>query len=117
MLPFALGRFRRTYEATRRKYADPSEGFARLYLDSCVYDPAVLAFLVARAGAERVMLGSDSPMSIAELHPVALVRAAGLDQSQCSAILGGNAQRVFRLRTDCRCGRPAPQAGDNHRLS
>ena len=104
-LPYALGRFRRTYEAAGKKYADPQAGFARLYYDSCVYDSAALEFLVARAGAEKVMLGTDSPMSIAEMHPVALVADARLKAGERTAILGANAKRVFRLRPGCDCHR------------
>jgi aminocarboxymuconate-semialdehyde decarboxylase len=102
-LPYALGRFRRTYEAAGKKYGDPQAGFERLYYDSCVYDAAALEFLVARAGAAKVMLGSDAPMSIAEMHPVALIAAARLQAGERTAILGGNAKRVFRLRPGCSC--------------
>ena len=103
MLPFALGRFRRMHEATGRKHADPVAGFERLYFDTAVYDVANLDFLVARAGADKVMLGTDAPMSIAELDPVGLVTAAALGPKERTAILSGNAKRVFRLRADCGC--------------
>ncbi len=102
-LPYALGRFRRAYEAGGKKYADPQAGFERLYFDSCVYDTAALEFLVARAGAAKVMLGTDAPMSICELHPVGLVNAARLQPEERAAILGENAKRVFKLRPDCGC--------------
>lgn len=103
-LPLALGRFRRTYEAAGRKYADPDDGFGRLFFDSCVYDAEALSFLIGRAGAERVMLGSDAPMSIAEPHPVRLVDSVPLRAHEREAILGGTARKVFRLRSDCGCG-------------
>jgi aminocarboxymuconate-semialdehyde decarboxylase len=102
-LPLALGRFRRTFQAAGRKYGDPDSGFARLFFDSCVYDAEALAFLVSRAGAERVMLGSDAPMSIAEPDPVGLVDGVALRAQEREAICGGNARRVFRLRSDCAC--------------
>lgn len=103
-LPLALGRFRRTYDAAGRKYADPVDGFGRLFFDTCVYDPDALTFLIARSSAERVMLGSDAPMSIAEQHPVRLVDSVPLRAHERAAILGGNARKVFRLRSDCGCG-------------
>lgn len=102
-LPYALGRFRRTFDAEQRRFADPDDGFRRLYFDSCVYDPQALSFLVDRAGAERVMLGSDSPMSIAETDPVGLVEAVRLRSDERKAILGDNARSVFRLRASCIC--------------
>ena len=101
MLPFALGRFRRMHEATGGKYADPVAGFERLYFDTAVYDVATLEFLIARAGADKVMLGTDAPMSIAELDPVGMVKAARLEPEARTAIFSGNAKRVFRLRCGC----------------
>ena len=101
MLPFALGRFRRMHEATGGKHADPVAGFERLYFDTAVYDVATLEFLVARAGADKVMLGTDAPMSIAELDPVGMVTAAELPPAARTAIFSGNAKKVFRLRCDC----------------
>ena len=103
LLPYTVGRFRRTYEATGRRFADPVAGFERLYFDTAVYDVAALEFLVARAGADKVMLGTDTPMSIAELDPVGMVKAARLDPDARTAICSGNAKRVFRLRADCGC--------------
>ncbi len=103
LLPVSVGRFRRTYEATGRRYADPVAGFEQLYFDTAVYDVAALEFLVARAGADKVMLGTDTPMSIAELDPVGMARAAKLEPDARTAIFSGNAKRVFRLRADCGC--------------
>src|SRR5690606_28185344 len=72
-LSCALGRFQPICEAAQKRYADPKDGFERLYFDSCVYDAEALDFLIQRATPQRIMLGTDSPMSIAELHPTALV--------------------------------------------
>lgn len=102
-VPMALGRFRRTYAAAGRKYADPDDGFSRLLFDTCVYDADALGFLIARAGAQRVMLGSDAPMSIAEVDPVGLLDSVPLQAHEREAIQGANARRVFRMRSDCAC--------------
>ncbi|MET9871839.1 amidohydrolase family protein, partial [Streptomyces sp. NPDC006386] len=40
----------------------PSEYLRDLYYDTCVYDPEVLAALVGRVGANRIVLGSDYPV-------------------------------------------------------
>ena len=102
-LPYALGRFQRTYEAGGRKFADPADGFSRLYFDSCVYDVDTLRFLISKAGAGRVMLGSDAPMSIAEAHPLRFIDSAGLQPGQRRAIVETNARSIFRLKGTCAC--------------
>jgi aminocarboxymuconate-semialdehyde decarboxylase len=102
-LPYALGRFQRTYEAGGRKFADPKDSFSRLYFDSCVYDVDTLHFLIMKAGADRVLMGSDAPMSIAETHPLQFIDRAGLRADQRQAIVETNARHVFRLRSQCNC--------------
>ena len=105
-LPYALGRFARNHELAQGRYADPRKGFAALYFDSCVFDPEALEFLVGRASAQRVMLGSDAPMTMGDPDPIAVVRNARLSEAQRNAILGDTAQGVFRIRADCACGAP-----------
>jgi aminocarboxymuconate-semialdehyde decarboxylase len=72
------------------------ESFARLYFDSVVLDPAALTFLVAKAGADHVLLGSDYPHPIGDLTPRAIVEHAELETDVRDAILGGTAAQLFR---------------------
>jgi aminocarboxymuconate-semialdehyde decarboxylase len=67
----------------------------RFYYDTAVHDPAVLRALVAFAGPEHVLLGSDFPFDMGELHPLDTVRSAELGAETEAAILGGNAQRLL----------------------
>ena len=46
-------------------------------------------------GAERVLFGSDHLTNVAP--ELAKLHAIGLDETQLAAILGGTAQRVFKL--------------------
>ena len=69
-LPFALGRLVRNVEAHPGHYADPAAGLARLHVDSCVFRPDALQFLVSLLGARRVMLGSDYPFPIGDPAPL-----------------------------------------------
>lgn len=101
-LSLARGRLRRSNTAAGGIFADPDDGLARVYVDSCVYEPAALSFIVDSFGADRVMLGTDAPMSIAELNPVGLVDSIRLRKTERDAILGDTARRVFRLR-GCAC--------------
>ncbi len=106
-LPYALGRLARTHELNPQKYSDPRKGFAALYFDSCVYDANAFEHLVKQAAPDRVMLGSDCPMPIADPAPTKVVEAVfgrgGLTDGLRRAILGETAQRVFRVRADCWC--------------
>jgi aminocarboxymuconate-semialdehyde decarboxylase len=75
----------------------PAESLRRLYYDTVVFDPNVLRELVAFAGADRVLLGSDYPFDMADARPADTVAAAGLDPAAEEAILGGNAARLLGL--------------------
>jgi aminocarboxymuconate-semialdehyde decarboxylase len=94
-LPYVLGRLARNHAINPGSTADPLESFARLYFDSVVFDPAVLAFLVAKAGPDRVLLGSDYPFPIGDLEPRQVVERAALPDADRAAILGGNAALLF----------------------
>jgi aminocarboxymuconate-semialdehyde decarboxylase len=94
-LPYVLGRLARNHAINPGSTADPLESFARLYFDSVVFDPAVLAFLVAKAGGDRVLLGSDYPFPIGDLEPRQVVERAALRDADRAAILGGNAAALF----------------------
>jgi aminocarboxymuconate-semialdehyde decarboxylase len=96
-IPYALGRLERNFELHRDEFADPREGFKRLYFDSVVYEPAPLRYLVQVAGADRVLLGSDYPFPVMDPRPQEVVRAAGFDSQTVEKIVASNAQRLFGL--------------------
>lgn len=95
-LPSLLGRLRRNYEQAIGERADPVAGYGRLYFDSVVIDPRVLRDLVALAGADHVLMGSDYPFPW-EPHPRRLIEDADPERSWEAAVLGGNARRLFGL--------------------
>jgi aminocarboxymuconate-semialdehyde decarboxylase len=97
-LPYVLGRLARNH-AINPGTADPLESFAQLYFDSVVFDPDALRFLLAKAGHDRVLLGSDYPFPIGDLAPRGIVDLAGLDTTQGEAVLAGNAQRLLTGET------------------
>lgn len=98
-LPYVLGRLARNHALHPDTTADPLESFAHLYFDSVVFDPPALAFLVAKAGPERVLLGSDYPFPIGDLSPRRVVDSAGLDGEARAAVLGGTAAALFSRST------------------
>ena len=103
-LPYALGRLKRNH-AIHADYADPLDGFRRLYFDTVLFEPRALRFLCDVVGADRVMLGSDYPFGIGDPDPCAVVEATTLTSAERRAILGETAARIFHV--ECDCGAPA----------
>jgi aminocarboxymuconate-semialdehyde decarboxylase len=100
-LPFALGRLARNHKISGGKYADPRKGFEAMYFDSCVFDADALEYLAKKAGAGRVMLGSDQPFPIGDPEPIKALDGAYFGEALKKDILGATAQSVFRVRADC----------------
>ena len=100
-LPYALGRLKRN-RAIHPEYADPEEGFRRLYFDTVLFEPLALRFLCDLVGADKIMLGSDYPFGIGDLEPRGVVDRTPLTAAERAAILGENAARIFHV--DCACG-------------
>ena len=99
-MPYYMGRIERNYAEkanTRVNMRKPPTDYLRmLYFDSCVYERAVLAHLVAKVGAERVLLGSDYP--VGEAKPVEFVcETDALSSVQQEKILGANAAALLGL--------------------
>jgi aminocarboxymuconate-semialdehyde decarboxylase len=100
-LPALRGRLRRAFavrpEARTACAAGPDASLRRLYFDSLTHDPAVLADLVAFAGPEHVLLGSDRPFDMGSADPAGELAAAGLTPGDEQLILGGNARRLLGI--------------------
>jgi len=103
-LPALRGRLRRAAavrpEARAGSDADIDGAIRRLYFDSLTHDPAVLADLVAFAGAGHVVLGSDRPFDMGSDHPADEIRSLGLDADAERQILGGTAAALLAMTTD-----------------
>jgi len=100
-LPYALGRLKRN-RVIHPEYADPEEGFRRLFFDTVLFEPRALRYLCDVVGADKVMLGSDYPFGIGDPDPCHVVDRTELTVAERDAILGGNAARIFHI--DCDCG-------------
>jgi aminocarboxymuconate-semialdehyde decarboxylase len=99
-IPFILGRLRRNHELFP-DVGDPDSGLARLFFDSVVFDPDALCYLVDRAAAGAVMLGSDYPFPIGDHSPTRVVAGAGcLSDAQRSSILGQAAGELLGIGTE-----------------
>lgn len=94
-VPYVLGRLVRNHLLDPARTRDPLESFARVYFDSVLSDSEALEFLVAKAGADHVLLGSDYPFAIGDLTPRSAVERARLTLAERERILGGTAAELF----------------------
>jgi aminocarboxymuconate-semialdehyde decarboxylase len=98
---YVLGRLEnawRHHETARGKsHLPPRDYLDRFFVDSAVFDPQALRFLIDAMGTDRVMLGSDYPFPLGEAQAGELVRHSDLPAAMKTAILGENAARFFDL--------------------
>lgn len=81
-------------QARARLAEPPDASLRRLYYDTITHDAELLGQLVAFAGADHVMLGTDHPFDMGTTRPVDEVRALGLAPEAEAAVLGGTAARL-----------------------
>jgi aminocarboxymuconate-semialdehyde decarboxylase len=74
-----------------RLESPPEASLARLYFDTILHGRPALEFLVATAGPQRVLLGSDYPFDMGTLDCVRQVRALSISDADKATILGGAA--------------------------
>ncbi|OLE41758.1 MAG: hypothetical protein AUG14_14205 [Candidatus Rokubacteria bacterium 13_1_20CM_2_68_19] len=102
-LPYHVGRFDRGHTTRPEARSDgaslPSSYLRRFHYDTLVQFTPALAYLVGVAGADRVLLGSDHPFWLGDPEPLRIVREAGLSKTAEAAILGGNAARLFHVKS------------------
>jgi len=98
-LPAVRGRLRRAHSLglPSRLMGSPDASLRRLYYDTVTHDADLLRALVAYAGADHVLLGSDRPFDMGSDDPVGEVRALALDEAAERAVLGGNAAALLGL--------------------
>lgn len=93
-LPTTLGRSDHAWRVRPEAHGcaePPSSYLKKLYFDSLVHSAAELRALVAAAGPEQVLLGSDYPFDMGSDLPVDEVQAAGLPAADEARLLAGNA--------------------------
>jgi len=100
-LPFMLGRLKHNATIHPGQFADPAEGFARLYHDTVLLDPDALQFVCGKTGPGQLMMGSDYPFPIGDMKPCDIVHQAGFSEIDTSAILGETAAKLFQLDGGC----------------
>ena len=98
-LPALRGRLAHAHsfqpQASSRLGESPEDSIRRFFFDTVTHDAQLLRELVAFAGAEQVVLGSDYPFDMADSHPLETLRSAGLEPQAEAAIAAGNAARLL----------------------
>ncbi len=98
-LPYQVGRFLHAFEVRTEPKArlrgSPQDSLARLHYDSIVHSSRALEFLIATAGAERVLLGSDYPFDMGELDCVTRVELLSVPQPERDTVLGRRAEELL----------------------
>jgi aminocarboxymuconate-semialdehyde decarboxylase len=99
-VPYMAERFDRGFHAFEdcRRHIDrpPSEYLKTWYYDTVNFDPNALRLAIEFAGVDHILAGSDYPHQIGSI-PSMLSAIGGLNLSdgERSAILGGNAARLY----------------------
>jgi len=100
-VPYQAGRIARGYVArpdlTATALSEPPEAsLRRLYFDTVLHDPHAVAALVAFAGVEHVVLGSDYPFEMGDPDPVGTIaKVPGLTDAERELILRRNVERLL----------------------
>jgi aminocarboxymuconate-semialdehyde decarboxylase len=78
----------------------PSAYLRRIWFDTVVFRPENIALLVALAGEDKVLMGTDYPFDMGDYAPHDLIATnSGLGAAAQAAILGGNAASLFGINT------------------
>lgn len=75
----------------------PSSFITQYWFDTIAFNPAMLRYLAATYGADRLVIGSDYPLGAGLPHPVTEVKALGLPVEDEQAVLGGNAAGLLGI--------------------
>lgn len=95
-LPYQSGRFDALAPLVPGSPGVPSSALRKLFYDSLTHSAESLAWLVAFAGSDHVLLGSDFPFPTGDPAAVRTVEGArSLTPADRAAVLGGNACALF----------------------
>jgi len=81
--PYQVGRLRHARTVRPELAEAPSDPWAyreRLFFDIVTHEPAALAYLIDRAGPDRVLMGTDLPFDMATPAPMELLESAASNE-------------------------------------
>jgi aminocarboxymuconate-semialdehyde decarboxylase len=95
--PYQVGRLRHARTVRPELASAPADPWAyrdRLHFDIITHDPSALAYLIERAGADRIVMGTDLPFDMATPDPLGLLGAAA-DAEAARAIAEANPAALY----------------------
>lgn len=96
--PYIAGRVERGLKAKKFSVKQPfREYIRRFHYDTLTWYPETMRFLVALAGADRVVIGTDNYAPMDVEYPNALVESINLPAKDLEMILRGNASRLLKI--------------------
>jgi aminocarboxymuconate-semialdehyde decarboxylase len=101
-LPYIIGRIEHGYqvrpECKEKIRRPPMAFFKNFYFDIITHNPEALRYLIAFAGSDHVLLGSDYPYDMGDPNPVQTVsKLTGIKAADRRKILRENAIALFAL--------------------
>jgi len=98
-VPYQAGRWTHGWEVRPEPKKNvkqvPRDIIGRFLYDTILHSGEALEYMIARAGADHVVLGSDYPYDMAMLDCVAHVKALSISDSEKASILGGRADQLL----------------------
>jgi aminocarboxymuconate-semialdehyde decarboxylase len=103
-LPYIIGRIEHGYqvrpECKEKVHQSPMAFFKNFYFDIITHNPDALRYLIAFAGSDHVLLGSDYPYDMGDPNPVQTVsKLTGIKAADRRKIMRENAIALFGLKT------------------
>jgi aminocarboxymuconate-semialdehyde decarboxylase len=99
-VPYQIGRLNHGHKVRKETRANtkttPNALLRRFYYDALTHDRRALRYLIDLVGADRVVIGTDSPFDMGEEHPVEMIaRVERLSAKDREQIYGKTALRLL----------------------
>src|SRR6266849_5754995 len=75
----------------------PAVTAKRFYYDELVFDPAAVRFVIATFGESQIMIGTDYPFALGDMHPMKTLELAQVHGETLVALSSTNAKRFLGL--------------------
>jgi aminocarboxymuconate-semialdehyde decarboxylase len=101
--PFIIGRIEHGYkvrpEPKEKVHRGPRAFLKNFYFDTITHNPDALRYLIAFAGSDHVLLGSDYPYDMGDADPVKTVsKLTGIKTADRRKIMKENAIALYGLK-------------------
>ncbi|HBK09451.1 MAG TPA: hypothetical protein DDZ81_26915 [Acetobacteraceae bacterium] len=101
-LPGYSGRIDHAWGARQDSHANlplpPTHYLRQVYLDTIVFTPHQLGYMLDVFGPDRILMGTDYPFDMAEHDPIGhILSVEGMDDTTMEALAGGNAIAALGL--------------------